>query len=400
MKNFLERQVELRQQAWHQAKAIIDGAEAEKRDLSGEEQASYDKINVELNERAEVITKMREDESRELRFDAATREIADQVRPLNGAQNTVSNDAAIIRELANGERRSYEFEKRDILTSATGAPIPTNFYDKVIMKARLVAPMLDPQNATILNTSGGANLQIPSLSAYSTAVLAGQGTGISESDPEFNSFITLGAYKYAFVVQVTSELLSDSGVDFLSFLADQTGNALGFDVGRALTVGTGSSQPKGIVPCSSAGGTGATAVSGAFTADNLIDLLYTLDGAARVMPGCAFMMNGTSIGAVRKLKDTAGYYIFQPALALGSPDTLLGKRLVENPSIVSPATSAKSVIVGDLASFYVRTVGGITLARSDDFAFNADLVTFRATMRVDSNCPQASHIKHFVGGAS
>jgi HK97 family phage major capsid protein len=53
-----------------------------------------------------------------------------------------------------------------------------------------------------------------------------------------------------------------------------------------------------------------------------------------------------------------------------------------------------------MPSYYVRTVGGIRLDRSDDFAFNADLVTFRASMRVDGNLPQTSHIKTFIGAAS
>jgi HK97 family phage major capsid protein len=66
----------------------------------------------------------------------------------------------------------------------------------------------------------------------------------------------------------------------------------------------------------------------------------------------------------------------------------------------NPGTGVKSVLVGHMPSYYVRTVGGIRLDRSDDFAFNADLVTFRASMRVDGNLPQTSHIKYFVGAAS
>jgi HK97 family phage major capsid protein len=53
-----------------------------------------------------------------------------------------------------------------------------------------------------------------------------------------------------------------------------------------------------------------------------------------------------------------------------------------------------------MPSYFVRSVGGIRLDRSDDFAFNADLVTFRASMRVDGALPQSSHIKYFIGGAS
>lgn len=390
MKEYIDRQVEIRNRAWNEAKSILDKATAEKRDLTAEETQTYERISKELDERAQTIAKLREDEARELRMDAATREIADQVRPVAGAQ--VEDDAAHLRSLVLGEKRSYSFERRDILKSSTGSPVPTSFYDQVIMKARLIAPVL--QTSTVLNTAGGENLQIPSLSTYSVGTVTGEGSAIGESDPVFNSFITLGAYKYSFLTQVSQELLEDSGVDMLSFLADQVGNALGYAVGSALTVGSGTDAPRGIVTASAVGGTAGTAT--AFTADNLIDLLYSLDGAARNLPGVGWQMNGKSVGAVRKLKDTAGNYVFQPALSMESPDMLLGKPIYENPSMVDVATGTKSVIVGHLPSYFVRTVGGLRLDRSDDYAFNSGLVTFRATFRVDGNLPQTSHIKHLL----
>ena len=390
MKEYLDRQVEIRQQAWHQAKAIIDVATAEKRDLSVEEEQTYSRLNDELNERAATIAKLREDETRELRMDAATREIADQVRPVASAP--VNEDVAMIRALIKGESRSANFERRDILKSSTGSPVPTSFYNQVIMKARMIAPVL--ATSTVLNTAGGENLQIPRLSTYSVGTVNAEAATIGESDPAFAAFITLGAFKYGFLTQVSQELLEDSGVDMLSFLADQVGNALGFAVGSALTVGTGTVEPTGIVTASSVGGTAGTAT--AFTADELIDLLYSLDGGARNLPGVGWMMNGQSIGRVRKLKDTAGNYVFQPSLSMDSPDMLLGKPIYENPSMVNVATGTKSVIVGHLPSFYVRSVGGIKLDRSDDFAFSAGLATFRATFRVDANLPQTSHVKHLL----
>jgi HK97 family phage major capsid protein len=390
MKEYLDRQVEIRQQAWHQAKAIIDVATAEKRDLSAEEEQTYSRLNDELNERAATIAKLREDESRELRMDAATREIADQVRPVASA--SVNEDVAMIRALIKGETRSASFERRDVLKSSTGSPVPTSFYNQVIMKARLVAPVL--ATSTVLNTASGENLQIPRLSTYSVGTVNAEAAALGESDPAFSAFITLGAFKYGFLTQVSQELLEDSGVDMLSFLADQVGNALGFAVGSALTVGTGTVEPTGIVAASSVGGTSGTATG--FTADNLIDLYYSLDGAARQLPGVGWMMTGQSIGRVRKLKDTAGNYVFQPGLSLDAPDTLLGKPIFENPSMAEATTGLKSVIVGHLPSYYVRSVGGIKLDRSDDFAFSAGLATFRAQFRVDGNLPQTSHVKHLL----
>jgi hypothetical protein len=45
-------------------------------------------------------------------------------------------------------------------------------------------------------------------------------------------------------------------------------------------------------------------------------------------------------------------------------------------------------------------VGGIDVARSDDFAFNTGQVTLRFQVRVDGNLPQTSHVKHFRGGTA
>ena len=398
MKQFIEQQMAQRATAWEAAKKILDVATAEKRDLSAEETQSYEKISKELEDRQATIEKLRSDEARELRLEAATREIADQVRPVADAPRSVRNDSEIIRSMAKGEIRSHSFEKRDVVKTQQGAPVPTSFYDQVLMLARYVGPMLT--TSTVLNTASGENLQIPSQNQYSTAAIIGEGTAISESDPVFNSFITLGAYKYSFLVQLSTELIEDSGVDILSFLASEVGNELGFRVNDALTVGTGSAQPKGIVAAAGSGITGALSTVGVFTADNLINLVYSVDTAGRRLPGSGFQMNSKSIGQMRSLKDTAGNYVFQPALNADANDLLLGYPVFENPSMVSTGLSAKSVIFGHLPSYYVRQVGGIKLDRSDDYAFNAGLVTFRATLRVDGNLPQTSHVKHFIGGAS
>jgi HK97 family phage major capsid protein len=169
---------------------------------------------------------------------------------------------------------------------------------------------------------------------------------------------------------------------------------LGFKVNADLTTGDGSAKPKGIVAAAGSGVLG-TVAGGLFTADNLIDLAYNLNGAARRLPGVGWMMNTASLGAVRKLKDNSGAYIFSPALADGN-DRVLSYPVFENPAMASQGSANKSVIFGHLPSYYVRMAGGLRLDRSDDYAFNADQVTFRASMRVDANLPQISHVKYFI----
>jgi len=393
MSDYLKRQTELRATAWEEAKHLLDAAAAESRDLTAEETVIYDRISEDMDNRARVIEQITKDEERAQRLDVAAASVrTDEVAPAD------DDDAEAIRSLARGEIRSLEFEKRDVLKSNTGAPVPTSFYEEIILKARLVGPMLS--TSTVITTAGGENLQIPRVNTYSAATIAAEAGAIGESDPAFSAFITMGAFKFSYLVQVSREMIEDSGVDILGFLADQVGQGIGFNVNNALTVGTGTTQPNGIVTASTLGVTGGTGTSGAFTADNLIDLAYSVDGAARMLPGAGYMMNGKSIGAVRKLKDTAGNYVFSPSLAVGVPDTLLGFALSENPAMADPETPAKSVIFGHLPSYYVRQVGGIRVDSSSDFAFSTDLVTLRTILRVDGNLPQVTHVNHFVGGAS
>ena len=196
----------------------------------------------------------------------------------------------------------------------------------------------------------------------------------------------------------TSEILQTStGND----LATQAGNGIGYAVNEALTVGDGSSKPNGIVTASAAGVTGSTSVAGAFTADNLIDLIYSVDGSVRRNASFGLMANTSSIGAMRKLKDTAGNYLYNISqVGPGGQDTFAGFSVFENPHMADAAVDAKSVICGSLDSYKVRLAGGLEVASSTDFAFQNDLTTWRFTMRLDGDLTHASEIKHFVGGAS
>jgi HK97 family phage major capsid protein len=397
----LKAQYEARAKDLEAAKAIVDLCAAEDRAMTVDERIAFDRTNDEFTRRTTMIEEIKRMSAHEAEVRASQEGAEDQIRPV-GQIVKPSNDVETIRSLARGEIRSADFgnERRDVLTSSTGAPVPTSFYDQVIMLAKAVGPMLGV--GTTLNTAGGENLQIPRLSTYSVGTVNAQAATLGESDPAFSAFITLGAFKYGFLTQISRELLEDSGVDILSLLAMNCGTALGFAVNTALTTGTDTTEPNGIVTASGSaliGGTGL-ATTGAFTYENLVSLYYSLDPAARALPGVGFMAKGSSIAAMRTLKDGAGNFVFQPAMSESTPDRVLGVPLYENPAMAAIGASAKSVIAGHFPSYYVRTVGGIRLDRSDDFAFSSDLITFRCTFRVDGDLPQTSHVKHFVGAAT
>jgi len=383
--SFIKAQQELRANLVSQIREVTDFAEAEKRGLLAEEVSKIEKIEADIRSAEEAIGVATRNEER---MTAA----ADAGREFVPATESRS-DADILRQIAGGELRSFDFSKRALVPSDN--TVPKSFYDEVFQVARLVGPMLDVGQT--INTTSGENLTIPTMTAYSTATIKAAGSAISDSEPTFSS-ITLGAFKYSFLVPVANELISDAGFDISSLIAEQAGNAIGYAVNDGLTNGTGTTQPTGLATVAGSGITGGTGVSGAFTADNLIDLAYNLDGAARRLPGVAYMANSASVGAIRKLKDTAGNYLYQ--VGVGQPDTFAGFPITENPALASTATAAKSVLFGHLPSYKVRMAGGIQVAQSSDYAFNQDVTTFRVTMRVDGNLTHAGHVKFFKGGAS
>jgi len=386
MSEFVKTQQEVRANLTEQIREVIDLADSEKRGLSAEELQKIDRIEDDIRRADEAIAVATRNEERAVEASAAAKgfQIAEPV--------TERSSSEILREIA-ATRGAHTFERRTMVPSTD--TVPKSFFDQVFDVARLVGPMLDVGNR--INTTSGEDITIPTLTAYSAATLKAAGSAIDESEPTYSS-ITLGAYKYGLLIPVSNELIADAGFDISSHLANQAGNGLGYAVNAALTTGDGSSKPNGVVTAAGSGVTGGTGVTGGFTADNLIDLQYTLDGAARRLPGVAYMAAGATIGAMRKLKDDAGQYLYQ--VNVGQPDSFAGYSVIENPGMAAIATSAKSVLFGHLPSYQVRVAGGVQVATSTDYAFNTDSTVFRVLMRVDGDLTHASHIKYFKGGAS
>ena len=382
--SFVKAQIEARAKAWESAKALLDRASEEKRDLTAEEQVQFDRINAELDERASAIDNIRKIEEREAKA-------AELARGFEVA--SPKSDADLLRAIARGEVRGHNFEARTLTPNSN--LVPTGFFDQIWMKAREVGPMLRVSN--VLNTASGEDIVFPTLTAYSSASLVAAGGTIAASDPTFSS-VTLGAFKYSFLVPVAEELLSDSGVNLEAELAAAGGNSIGFAVNTALTTGTGSSQPNGVVTAATNAVTG-TAAGGVPTGDNIVDLYYSIDGAARSSAAFAFMASPTTIASIRKIKDTTGQYIFQPSLAAGTPDTLLGRPLVENPAMAS-GTSAKSILAGDWNAYRVRVAGGLRVDQSSDYQFNLGLINYRFQIRVDGDLLDTSAIKSYTGATA
>jgi len=414
MSDFIKKLQERRLNAWEQAKALLDAAEAEGRDLSGDEEQSYQRISADLDAMDARLKDVVEAENRQRDADTAFRSLLDKPQVTDRRGTDGANDDGVkLRKWLTGETAARAFEVRpdghtpsDLrtlskLSAGAGAnTVPISFYNQLVAHLIEVSGVL-MTNPTLLRTNSGEQIQIPKTTAHSaSASLVAEAGTLAANEPTFGQ-VPLDAYKYGFLLQVSHELLNDTGVDLVGYLAMQAGRALGNGFGAALITGTGSSQPNGVVTAAPPVVTGGAGVVGAFTADNLIDLFYSVIAPYRNSQSCAWLMKDSSVATLRKIKDTTNQYIWQPALTAGNPDTVLGKPLYTDPNVAAVALSAKSVVFGDFSQYFVRMVESIRFERSDDFAFNTDLVTYRAILRGDGDLVDTTGaIKYFTGNAA
>lgn len=384
MSEFLKAQQELRASLITEVQTRLEESE-ERGGIDAETREAVEKLEADIAKADESIEVYQRQEERKL-------EVATAAKGFEVVEAT-NTEADTLRSLAI-TAGSHTFERR-ALSSSTDT-VPQTFFDQVMNQARAVGPMLDVTR--IFNTQSGEKITYPVLTAYATANAEAEGAALDEEDPTYSSLV-LDSYKIGGITLLSEELVTDAGFNILEHVAEAAGNSLGFKANNMLTNGTGTVEPTGFINSASTGVTGGTGVSGAFTADNLIDLAYSLDSSARRLPGVAWMANASTVAAIRKLKDDAGNYIYTPS-ANAEADSLLGYPIVENPHMPDVNNGNASVAFGHWPSFYTRLAGGLRLDTSRDYKFGNDQVAFRFLLRLDGGLTISDHIKLFVGNAS
>lgn len=394
-------------------KAILDKAEAEKRELSAEETSQYEARNADLDRVQERVTSLTEN----MRAAEDTAKFLAELgaRPaertaLETAETRTRTELSEFLTRGNSRKDlvvraerpmgTEEYRVLSKLTAGAGANVvPISFYDRLIAHLIEVSGILKA-GPTVLNTNSGEQIQIPKTTAHSTSTLTAEAGAIAASDPTFGQ-VPLDAYKYPVLLQVSTELALDTAVDLTGYIAMQAGRAVGNALGAHLMTGTGTNQPNGLVTAATLGVTGGAGVTGAFTADNVIDLMFSVIAPYRNSASCGWLLKDASLAAVRKLKDTQGRYLWEPSLQVGAPDQLLGKQVNTDPNVAAVALSAKSLLFGDISQYFVRTVNGIRFERSDEYAFANDLITYRCILRGDGELPDLTGaVKYFIGNAA
>ena len=282
-------------------------------------------------------------------------------------------------------------------TTAGGFTVPTELQAGIIKAMALWGPMYDENVAFTLNTASGNPLTFTGVNDIATAVdkhtQGGQLTDDNGVDVAFTQ-ITLSAHAYNTEwVQVSLELMQDSIENMEAVVAELLGERIGRRVNTELTTGDGTGDPQGVVVGSTLGKTAASAT--AITADEIIDLLHSVDPAYRQSPKSAFMFNDTTLSTIRKLKDGQGNYLWQMGnVQQGVPGSLLGYRYYINQAMATAATTTKPIIFGDLGKYYVRKVGAPVIGVARERFWPQ--VGIAGVVRLDGRLMDTRAVKHMV----
>ncbi len=404
MQNYLNQLRDSRQRAWHEAKELLEVAEREARELTGEEQAKWDTINRDIDEKDAQIRSFLDIEQREREADKARAAYEPVIVEAEQARRTEKQVDDMTRFL-RGEIRSIDIdlgpawrekrlirsgagarELRDLVSDTDalgGNTVPTSFQRQLVEYVEFYTGARN-LNVTVLTTQSGEAIEIPNVATRSTAAIRGEGTAIGEVDATFGQ-ATLNAWKYGVLTQVSNELLTDTGIDMLGFIARDTAQAIARITDTDYVTGSGSSKPKGIISTQAVGATAQTASTGVPSYGNLVDLVYSVNPQARALGAYWFTLD-TNAAKIRRITDTTGRPLWEPTLTAGEPDRLLGYPMVLDPNVAAFATAGGThMAFGNFSSYYIRDVASVRFERSDDFAFSSDLVTFRTILRTDGD---------------
>jgi len=375
----MEKLIELRQtcrEKWKSAKAFL----ASKRDENGvvaeEDIAVYNGMVAEVDAMYADIERLEKQQAFDAKLLAVSDKIAyndPKIHNLNGKHLA---SAPYSNAFWNAMR--YKIVTNDLNTgvdSQGGYIVPDEFNRELVQSLENYNIMR--QLARVIQTVSG-NLQIPVVASKGTAAWINEGQEIPTSDGSFGQ-VTLGAYKLGTMIKISHELLNDAGFPLEPFFADDFGRRIGTLEEEAFLVGTGTNQPTGVFTSAQIGATAADATT--ITFDDIMDLYHSLKSPYRNK--AVFIANDLTIKEIRKLKDSNGQFLWQPSVAAGTPDTILGRPVYVSSFVPQIASGAKVMAFGDMSYYWIGDRQGRTFDRLNELFANTDQVGFKAVQRVD-----------------
>lgn len=373
-----------------QSRELMNTADAEGRELSGEEQASFDRMMDQadsLEARAQTIQDgLDRLTAAELAREDTRERYSQQGQDPDSAEGRQERYRDVFWRFAQGGMEAVpEAEDRQLLKSemralggqtkgtaaAGGYLVPEDFRAELMVALKAFGGIR--QAARVLTTATGRTLPWPrSDDTGNTAKMIGEATAISTSAAVPFGSVSLEAHTFhSGPIKISLELDQDAELPIDQIVMDAMRIRFGRRWNTDMTTrsSTEATGIHGILNDS----TGAVALSGGAAAltsyDTFMDLEASVDPAYRTLPGTGWMFNDTTRKLLRKIRENStagtGQYLWEPSVKAGTPDTLLGYPVYNNQDMPNFATSGatKPVMFGNFRYYIVRDVRDMMVQR-------------------------------------
>ena len=215
--------------------------------------------------------------------------------------------------------------------------------------------------------------------------------------------ISIPLHELSALPKASQRLLDDSAFDVEGWLAQRIGDKFARAEADAFVNGTGTDQPTGFLTYTAVdndswtwGNLGyvPTGADGDFSAtepaDAIVDLVYSL--GARYRANASFVMNSKTAGAVRKMKDADGRFLWSDGLAAGEPARLMGYPVLIAEDMPDIASGATAIAFGDFGAGYTVAERPDLRILRDPFSAKPH-VLFYATKRIGGDVSDFAAIK-------
>jgi HK97 family phage major capsid protein len=378
--------IEKRAKAWEAAKAFVDSHENENGVLSAEDNATYEKMEKEIEDLTAAIDRQQRAEQREAQL---SKPVNSPLTGRPGAAQTGDEKTgrasdeyrkAMLNALRSNFRQVSNVLQEGV--DADGGYLVPDEYDR-----RLI-DVLEEENimrtlGTKIVTSGEHKINIAATKP--AAAWIEEGGALQFGDATFDQKI-LDAHKLHVAIKVTEELLYDNAFGLEDYIITQFGKALANAEEDAFLNGDGSGKPTGIFDAKNGGQIVAT-LTAALKSDDLLDLVYGLKRPYRKR--ASFVLNDATLAQIRKLKDNNGAYIWQPSYQAGEPDRVLGYEV--HTSAYAPADG---IAFGDYSYYNIGDRGSRSFKQLNELFAGNGMIGYVAKERVDGKLilPEAVQI--------
>ena len=383
---------EKRARAWEAAKAFLD-SKGDNGVLSGEDEATYERMEKDVVDLGKQIDRLERQAAIDAELSKAT-----SAPITNMPTKTTAMDAKTGRASAeykeafwNTMRKKNYYDVSNALSIGTdteGGYLVPDEYEKKLIEA-LEDEVFFRSLATVINTSSG-DRKIPTVTSKGEAAWIDEGGQFPESDDSFGQ-TTIGAYKLATMIKVSDELLNDSVFNIEAYISKEFGRRIGTKEEEAFFVGDGTGKPIGLFNATGGAETGVEVSGTNITFDDVMDLYYSLRAPYRNK--ATWLLNDSTVKAIRKLKDGNGNYIWQPSVREGEPDRILNRPYRTSIYVPEIAVGNRVMAFGDYSYYWIADRQGRSFKRLNELYATTGQVGFLASERVDGKLILSEAVK-------